>query len=103
MKDKLELIEVNLEKINSKVLEVITKTLNSKVNDTNKPQEAITINSAFDKLPMMDSLDQVEIIMAIEEEFGCEIPDEKAEKLKTIQELADYIAEELRAGRGKTK
>lgn len=38
-----------------------------------------------------DSLDTVELVMALEEEFGTEIPDEDAEKITTIQEAIDYI------------
>jgi acyl carrier protein len=38
-----------------------------------------------------DSLDCVEIIMAIEEEYSIEIPDEDAEKLETIQQILDYL------------
>ncbi|MGN0024340.1 MAG: acyl carrier protein [Candidatus Avelusimicrobium sp.] len=38
-----------------------------------------------------DSLDTVELIMALEEEFGIEIPDEKAEKIKTVGEAIEYI------------
>lgn len=38
-----------------------------------------------------DSLDQVELIMAMEEEFDIEIPDEDAEKLKTVQDAIDYV------------
>ena len=38
-----------------------------------------------------DSLDTVELIMAFEEEFGMEIPDEEAEKIKTVQDAIDYI------------
>ncbi|MFC3907475.1 acyl carrier protein [Legionella dresdenensis] len=38
-----------------------------------------------------DSLDTVELVMALEEEFETEIPDEKAEKITTIQEAIDYI------------
>ena len=38
-----------------------------------------------------DSLDTVELIMALEEEFDIEIPDEKAEKIKTVGEAIDYI------------
>ena len=39
-----------------------------------------------------DSLDVVELIMAFEEEFGVEIPDEDAEKISTVQDVLDYIA-----------
>ena len=38
-----------------------------------------------------DSLDTVELIMALEEEFDIEIPDDKAEKIKTVGEAIDYI------------
>ena len=38
-----------------------------------------------------DSLDIVELIMAFEEEFGIEIPDEAAEKIKTVQDVVSYI------------
>ena len=38
-----------------------------------------------------DSLDTVELIMAFEEEFGVEIPDEEAEKIKTVQDVIDYV------------
>lgn len=38
-----------------------------------------------------DSLDTVELVMALEEEFGCEIPDEEAEKIQTVQQAVDYI------------
>ena len=42
-----------------------------------------------------DSLDLVELIMALEEEFGQEISDEEAEKILTVQEAVDYINERL--------
>ena len=38
-----------------------------------------------------DSLDTVELIMAFEEEFGVEIPDDEAEKIKTVKDVVDYI------------
>lgn len=42
-----------------------------------------------------DSLDTVELVMALEEEFETEIPDEKAEKIATIQDAIDYIESNL--------
>ncbi len=42
-----------------------------------------------------DSLDTVELVMALEEEFETEIPDEKAEKIATIQDAIDYIEANL--------
>jgi acyl carrier protein len=38
-----------------------------------------------------DSLDTVELVMALEEEFGTEIPDEAAEKITTVQQAIDYV------------
>ncbi|MDF5714239.1 MAG: acyl carrier protein [Rhizonema sp. NSF051] len=44
-----------------------------------------------------DSLDTVELVMALEEEFDIEIPDEAAEKITTVQEAADYINNKVAA------
>jgi len=43
-----------------------------------------------------DSLDTVELVMALEEEFEIEIPDEQAEKISTIQEAVDHIESHLK-------
>jgi acyl carrier protein len=43
-----------------------------------------------------DSLDTVELVMALEEEFECEIPDEEAEKITTVQQAIDYIKANLK-------
>lgn len=40
-----------------------------------------------------DSLDTVELVMAFEEEFGCEIPDDAAEKIQTVANAVDYLEE----------
>ena len=44
-----------------------------------------------------DSLDTVELVMALEEEFECEIPDEEAEKITTVQQAIDYVSAHLKA------
>jgi acyl carrier protein len=44
-----------------------------------------------------DSLDTVELVMALEEEFECEIPDEEAEKITTVQQAIDYIKSHLKS------
>ena len=44
-----------------------------------------------------DSLDVVELVMALEEEFGLEISDEDAEKLATVQQATEYIAKHAKA------
>ncbi len=55
-------------------------------------EEAAVVNKAsfIDDLGA-DSLDTVELVMALEEEFGTEIPDEEAEKITTVQAAIDYI------------
>jgi acyl carrier protein len=42
-----------------------------------------------------DSLDTVELVMALEEEFECEIPDDEAEKITTVQQAIDYVTAHL--------
>ena len=51
----------------------------------------VTPNASFVDDLGADSLDTVELVMAFEEEFGCEIPDEAAEKILTIQDAIIYI------------
>jgi acyl carrier protein len=51
----------------------------------------IKAESSFTQDLGADSLDTVELVMALEEEFGTEIPDEDAEKITTIQQAVDYI------------
>ncbi len=51
----------------------------------------ITMNTNIENDLEADSLDAVEIIMAIEDEYNIEIPDEVAEKLRTVAEIIDYL------------
>ncbi len=44
-----------------------------------------------------DSLDVVELVMAFEEEFGIEIPDEDAEKIRTVGDVIDYLKERVKS------
>ncbi|KAH1040982.1 hypothetical protein GLYMA_09G014000v4 [Glycine max] len=53
----------------------------------------VTETADFQKDLNLDSLDRVELIMALEEEFSIEIPDEKADKLACCADIAKYIAE----------
>ncbi len=57
-----------------------------------KPEEVTPQASFIDDLGA-DSLDTVELVMALEEEFGIEIPDEEAEKLATVGDAVKYIEE----------
>lgn len=54
-------------------------------------ENEITGESSFVDDLGADSLDTVELVMALEEEFGTEIPDEDAEKITTVQQAVDYI------------
>jgi acyl carrier protein len=58
-------------------------------------EEDITPDSSFVEDLGADSLDTVELVMAFEEEFGIEIPDEDAEKILTVQNVMDYIEEKV--------
>lgn len=58
-------------------------------------KEQLTRSTAFIEDLGADSLDLVELIMELEEEFEITIPDEQAEKIKTVGEAIDYIQKEL--------
>jgi acyl carrier protein len=70
--------------VNVKVKKIISEQLGVPEGDV-KP-EASFVNDLG-----ADSLDTVELVMALEEEFGVEIPDEDAEKIITVQNAIDYI------------
>lgn len=54
-------------------------------------EEEVVNNASFVEDLGADSLDSVELVMALEEEFETEIPDEEAEKITTVQEAIDYV------------
>ena len=58
-------------------------------------EEQVTNEASFVEDLGADSLDTVELVMALEEEFELEIPDEDAEKITTVQQAIDYIAAHL--------
>ena len=60
-----------------------------------KPEE-VTPNASFVDDLGADSLDTVELIMALEEEFSVEIPDEDARSVKTVKDVVDYIDGKLK-------
>lgn len=78
------------EEIAAKVKNIIVEQLG--VNADEVKEEA----SFIDDLGA-DSLDTVELVMALEEEFNAEIPDEDAEKLRTVGEAVNYIDQKLAA------
>ena len=60
-------------------------------------EEEVTPEASFIEDLGADSLDTVELVMALEEEFECEIPDEEAEKITTVQGAIDYIKAHVNA------
>ncbi|MGL5123522.1 MAG: acyl carrier protein [Fusobacteriaceae bacterium] len=68
-----------------KIKEIVVEQLGVEI-------EQVTLESNFIDDLGADSLDTVELIMALEEEFGVDIPDADAEKIKTVKDAADYIA-----------
>ncbi len=54
-------------------------------------EEEVVSEASFTDDLGADSLDTVELVMALEEEFNLEIPDEDAEKIATVQDVVDYI------------
>jgi len=67
-----------------KVRDIVVEQLGSEADE-------VTLESTFIDDLGADSLDIVELIMAFEEEFNVEIPDEAAEKIKTVQDVVNYI------------
>jgi acyl carrier protein len=59
-------------------------------------KEQVTRQTSFQEDVGADSLDIVELVMELEEEFEITIPDEQAEKIKTVGEAIDYIERELK-------
>ena len=59
----------------------------------------VTSNASFVDDLGADSLDTVELVMAFEEAFDIEIPDEDAEKIKTVKDAIDYIDKNAKAGK----
>ncbi len=57
--------------------------------------DQVTANASFIEDLGADSLDTVELVMAFEEEFGADIPDEDAEKLTTVGEAISYVESKL--------
>lgn len=70
--------------IEERVINIIVEQLGVK-------KEEVTKQASFVDDLGADSLDTVELVMALEEEFDIEIPDEEAEKITTIQQAIDYI------------
>lgn len=75
--------------------EVLDKVKEIVVDQLGVDEEEVKPNSAFVDDLGADSLDVVELVMALEEEFNLEIPDEDAERISTVSEAVNYIEEKL--------
>jgi acyl carrier protein len=62
-------------------------------------EDEVTENASFVEDLGADSLDVVELVMALEEEFGIQIPEEDAEKIQTVGQAVQYIEEHLQAAK----
>jgi len=70
--------------VEKKVKEIVAEQLGKGANE-------VTNEASFIDDLGADSLDIVELVMAMEDEFGIEIPDEEAEKIKTVKNVIEYI------------
>jgi acyl carrier protein len=70
--------------VEQRVREIVAEQLERDVNE-------VTNSASFIDDLGADSLDIVELVMKMEEEFGIEIPDEEAEKIKTVNDVIQYI------------
>ncbi len=75
-----------MEEIQAKVIQIISEQLGKDVSE-------IKMSPHFIEDLDADSLDTVELVMALEEEFEVDIPDEAAEKITTVQSAVDFIVE----------
>lgn len=78
-----------MENIEQRVKKIVAEQLGANESE-------IKIESSFVDDLGADSLDTVELVMALEEEFECEIPDEEAEKITTVQQAIDYVNAHLK-------
>jgi len=74
--------------MSSAVLERVKKVV---VEQLSVDENEVTAEASFTSDLGADSLDTVELVMAFEEEFGIEIPDEEAEKIVTVKDAVSYI------------
>ena len=80
--------ELTKEEIRAKIKSIVTEGLGVS-------EDQVTDDAQFSQDLGADSLDQVELVMALEEEFGAEIRDEDADKLNTVGDAIAYIESRL--------
>lgn len=72
-------------------MDIFEKVREITVDNLGVDEEAVTMEASFIEDLEADSLDIVELMMALEEEFDIEIPDEEAEKIVTVSDAVEYI------------
>jgi acyl carrier protein len=82
--------ERSMSSIEERVKKIVIEQLGVK-------EDEVTVNASFVDDLGADSLDTVALVMALEEEFECEIPDEEAEKITSVQQAIDYIKAHVKA------
>jgi len=92
--------ESNIMKKNLTKEEIFLKMRKCLIQEFEKlpPEEEIKLESRFIEDLGLDSLDSIQVVMVLEEEFGFEIPDEDVERIFTILEAVDYIFNRLKKG-----
>ena len=81
---------IAMENVEQRVKKIVAEQLG--VNEADVKNESSFVNDLG-----ADSLDTVELVMALEEEFETEIPDEDAEKITTVQQAVDYVTSHSKA------
>jgi acyl carrier protein len=81
-------MNIKANEIESRVKKIVVEQLGVK-------EDEVTVDASFVDDLGADSLDTVELVMALEEEFETEIPDEDAEKIVTIKDAVNYIVDRM--------
>jgi acyl carrier protein len=89
MSTLLHVVKLNSRKIKMSDIEARVKQI--VVEQLGVSEEEVTSTASFVDDLGADSLDTVELVMALEEAFDCEIPDEDAEKITTVKQALDYV------------
>jgi acyl carrier protein len=91
MKHVKLVLDIYYYKYEEKEMSTLDRVKKVVVDQLSVDEALVTPQASFTSDLGADSLDTVELVMAFEEEFGCEIPDEEAEKIATVQDAVDYI------------
>ena len=87
--DGIQLVRENkMSDVANRVKDIIVEHLSVDV-------DKVTDTASFIDDLGADSLDMVELVMAFEEEFGCEIPDDAAEKILTVKDAVDFLSTQI--------